>query len=299
MRPRAAADGLLAQPLGHDGLVERPEVRVLGRFGRTGNSSTLSPATTVSVTGFGDGQAHGQYVGEKRQPQDGWRPGRVRRSRPARSSPRSPGWARAAAGARGCQGGVRLKTCVVTSRDAPPGATSSSRAATSASGRSLAKRSVSRWAAEDLEPLGQRRRGEAERLALRRRWSGAKSLGWLCRRTRRRRWRRRAGREDAEAAAVRAVRGRRLRVRRPAAGVTQHAVGVQPEPPGSRRDDGHTSSAAQRPRHLVQPRLRRRPVLHPDAEHGLVHHAGVLVLQPVVPPAQRFLEEADGGPGVT
>src|SRR5688572_7285071 len=41
--------------------------------------------------------------------------------------------------------------------------------------------------------------------------------------------------------------------------------------------------------------LRRHMILHPDAQHGLAHDAGVGALQPVIPPAQRLLQEADGG----
>ena len=44
-------------------------------------------------------------------------------------------------------------------------------------------------------------------------------------------------------------------------------------------------------------RRRRHVVLHPDAQHRLVHDAGVDALEPVVPPAQRVLQEADLGTG--
>ena len=48
--------------------------------------------------------------------------------------------------------------------------------------------------------------------------------------------------------------------------------------------------------HLVES-LRRRRVLHPGAEHRLVHDPRVDALQPVVPPAHALLEEADARPG--
>src|SRR6516162_11366749 len=32
---------------------------------------------------------------------------------------------------------------------------------------------------------------------------------------------------------------------------------------------------------------------HPGAQHGLVHHAGIDALEPMVPPAQHLLEESD------
>src|SRR4029079_1949315 len=44
--------------------------------------------------------------------------------------------------------------------------------------------------------------------------------------------------------------------------------------------------------HLVE-RARRRRVLHPAAEHRLVHDPRVDALEPVIPPANAFLEEAD------
>src|SRR6056297_2425271 len=42
---------------------------------------------------------------------------------------------------------------------------------------------------------------------------------------------------------------------------------------------------------------RRHAVLHPDAQHGLVFDAGVLALEPVIPPVQQFPEEIDRGAG--
>src|SRR5579862_8420578 len=36
---------------------------------------------------------------------------------------------------------------------------------------------------------------------------------------------------------------------------------------------------------------------HPRAQHRLIHHARVDALEPMVPPAQDFLEKADLGPG--
>src|SRR3954469_13175937 len=34
-------------------------------------------------------------------------------------------------------------------------------------------------------------------------------------------------------------------------------------------------------------------VRHPRAQHGLVHHAGIDTLEPIIPPAQHLLQEAD------
>ena len=41
--------------------------------------------------------------------------------------------------------------------------------------------------------------------------------------------------------------------------------------------------------------LRRHPVLHPNAVHGLVHHAGVDALHPMIAPAHHLLQPADFG----
>ena len=43
---------------------------------------------------------------------------------------------------------------------------------------------------------------------------------------------------------------------------------------------------------------RRDALLHPGAQHRLVHDAGLDALQPVVPPAQALLQEADRRPGL-
>ncbi len=43
----------------------------------------------------------------------------------------------------------------------------------------------------------------------------------------------------------------------------------------------------------------RDAVLHVEAQHRLGHDAGVASLQPVVPPAQLFAQEADGRPGLS
>src|SRR5207302_11242083 len=32
---------------------------------------------------------------------------------------------------------------------------------------------------------------------------------------------------------------------------------------------------------------------HPRAQHGLIHHAGIDALEPIVPPPQHLLQEAD------
>src|SRR5204862_1361700 len=42
-------------------------------------------------------------------------------------------------------------------------------------------------------------------------------------------------------------------------------------------------------------RLGRHTILHPDTEHGLSHDPRIDPFQPVIPPAQRFLKEADRG----
>ncbi len=44
--------------------------------------------------------------------------------------------------------------------------------------------------------------------------------------------------------------------------------------------------------------LRRRRILEPDPQPGLVHDPGVAALQPLVPPAQALLQEADLGAGL-
>src|ERR1700722_4478606 len=56
-----------------------------------------------------------------------------------------------------------------------------------------------------------------------------------------------------------------------------------------------------RPRFLGNPTSRQflmegsrlHAVCHPGAQHGLIHHAGIKALEPVVPPPQHFLQEAD------
>ena len=52
---------------------------------------------------------------------------------------------------------------------------------------------------------------------------------------------------------------------------------------------------AARPHLVGRPRLDR--VLHPDAQHRLVHDAGLDALEPVVEPAHALLQEADRRPG--
>src|SRR5215510_140184 len=34
-------------------------------------------------------------------------------------------------------------------------------------------------------------------------------------------------------------------------------------------------------------------VHHPRAQHGLIHHAGIDALEPIIPPPQRLLQETD------
>src|SRR5262249_31286532 len=36
---------------------------------------------------------------------------------------------------------------------------------------------------------------------------------------------------------------------------------------------------------------------HPSAQHGLIHHAGIDALEPVIPPTQHLLQETDLGAG--
>ena len=82
---------------------------------------------------------------------------------------------------------------------------------------------------------------------------------------------------------------------------------ASPSPPGvsdrarPRQMQQHRLPVPRRPRCLGDPAARplgigrRRPhaFLHPGAQHRLVHDAGVDALQPVIPPAQRLLQEAD------
>ncbi len=59
--PAAAADGDFSpRPGGTTGGSNGRRSASSGRSGRTGSSSKLSPATTESVTGSGEGHAHGQ-----------------------------------------------------------------------------------------------------------------------------------------------------------------------------------------------------------------------------------------------
>ncbi len=57
--------------------------------------------------------------------------------------------------------------------------------------------------------------------------------------------------------------------------------------------DGQASSATQRSGMARDTGLRAPGLLHPDAVDRLVHDAGVIALQPVVPPAQGLLQIAD------
>src|SRR3982074_2764883 len=47
---------------------------------------------------------------------------------------------------------------------------------------------------------------------------------------------------------------------------------------------------------LLEMRNRRDTVHHVEAQRRLRHQAAILPLQPVVPPPQRFLQKANGGP---
>ena len=50
-------------------------------------------------------------------------------------------------------------------------------------------------------------------------------------------------------------------------------------------------------RTVTVPGTRRHPVLQEDPEHRLFHDSRLLVLEPVIPPAQHLLEKAEVGPG--
>ncbi len=61
--------------------------------------------------------------------------------------------------------------------------------------------------------------------------------------------------------------------------------------------EGHSGSATQRPSRISYAARGVGRVLHPGAEHRLVHDPRVDALQPVVPPADALLEEADARAG--
>ena len=118
---------------------------------------------------------------------------------------------------------------------------------------------------------------------------------------------------------MRQVRGRVVRA--PLAGVKPHRerrahrqrglvgcrvfLGLRKKAVAAGQSEGAGVDARRRPAGFRYPaartclvtRRRRDRFLHPDAQHGLVHDPGRLALQPVVPPAQRFLKEPDGRPG--
>src|SRR5260370_41438501 len=38
---------------------------------------------------------------------------------------------------------------------------------------------------------------------------------------------------------------------------------------------------------------RLHAIRHPSAQHGFIHHAGIDALEPIIPPTQHLLQEAD------
>ena len=82
--------------------------------------------------------------------------------------------------------------------------------------------------------------------------------------------------------------GRFVRGGRPGQRAVAERPGAPLEPRRGPAVLGHPASGV-----LGDEGRRRDVVLHPDAQHGLVHDAGVDALEPVVPEAQRFLQVAD------
>ena len=78
------------------------------------------------------------------------------------------------------------------------------------------------------------------------------------------------------------------------------AIPFPTKPPG-RKSEPQRFSAVARPCLLSYPATRfhlivgiwPRGLFDPRAQHGAVHHSGVLALQPMIPPTQAFLQEAD------
>ena len=76
--------------------------------------------------------------------------------------------------------------------------------------------------------------------------------------------------------------------------------------PGVRQEQAMRLAVMRRPGGLGHPASGQRLVVrrrlmalgHPGAQHRLVHDARRLALQPMVPPAQHLLQEADCGPGL-
>ena len=135
------------------------------------------------------------------------------------------------------------------------------------------------WRAEDLQPFGERRAVEDHGAAVVRPLVGGQLAGHAI------------GAPFAIGDAGRQTGGDGERGR--GAGAVGEAVLSQVE--GERR------SRRGRPSRFGDPAARpfgiggrrRHAFLHPGAQHRLVHDAGVEALQPEIPPAQRFLQEAD------
>ena len=98
----------------------------------------------------------------------------------------------------------------------------------------------------------------------------------------------------------RGLHGQRELAARPAGGVGGQDL-VAAEGVGGRHDvRGGPARLADPPtRPVLVGRRGRHALLHPDAQHGLGHDVVVDVAQPVVPPADELLEEADGRAGLT
>ena len=138
---------------------------------------------------------------------------------------------------------------------------------------------------EQLDALVERGRGEAERTAVVRALvHGALAVGAV----------------RAPDSAVDAAEQVRAELEPRCGGVGLVAESAFAEPHAALADRGRRPGAlghpAAGPLHLSGGR--RHGLLHPDAEGGLVHDPGVLALEPLVPPAQALLEEADRRSGL-
>ena len=92
-------------------------------------------------------------------------------------------------------------------------------------------------------------------------------------------------------------RGDRHRHRR-ARAVGQPAVGRQAKRARGNPRRGPLRLRHPAPRRLVVVRGGGQRLLHPGAQDRLVHDAGRFALQPMIPPAQALLQEADRRPGL-
>ena len=183
---------------------------------------------------------------------------------------------------------VRLNRSRVTSSDSPVGATSQSRATRLAPGRSLV--TVSRTRALPRISTGAVSGCEVK----------------LSERPSSPRWSPGQSPEPPSAvsapASSPAVCSPRWLRRSPSPGLSASEpfpLGPQVQAPrpvaGVGRGPARLGHPAARPLPVV--RRGRRVLLHPGPEHRLVHDPGVDPLEPVVPPPQRLLEEADLRPG--